>query len=106
MKDHSRCWRSSLLSHIDLNYRRNGRCMIPSMQLCLRCIKKTTFMDVSVHHFFTCQTSKPCPSGHGFDAWHVHHLPIPQTSKPCPDGHSFDVRHLSTIPNIKTVPIW
>src|SRR6266511_6068010 len=45
MKDHSRCWRSSLLSHIDLNCRRNGRCFIPSMRLCLRCIKKTMFMD-------------------------------------------------------------
>src|SRR6266542_4295916 len=45
MKDHSRCWRSSLLSHIDLNCRRNGRCFLPSMRLCLCCTKKTMFMD-------------------------------------------------------------
>src|SRR6266511_2128639 len=45
MKDHSRCWRSSLLSHIDLNCRRNGKCFLSSMRLCLRRIKKTMFMD-------------------------------------------------------------
>jgi len=72
------------------------------------------------------QTSKPCPSGHVFDARYVHHLPTPrtfvdhpehrnrahlgtflmlcvcpplpicQTLKKCPDGHGFDAWHLST----------
>jgi len=46
--------------------------------------------------FFTRRTSKKCPDGHGFDAWHLSTTSPAETSKNCPSGHIFDALRVST----------